>query len=184
MVEAPAPAPVVEPSNPRESWPDWTDEDCCWTAVEEPASDLDLTSFAVQPTVDPEGRTIEASLDHNGELTVAWTKHAPEAPVPPAPRVKKPTGPTVLEEAEAIGFDLGYSGENPIGPREWSALRLSAFYRGVADGQARLHQEAFDDMAELDSMREAAFADPMDGIHPCELIEAFGSTGPVDGRQI
>jgi hypothetical protein len=76
-----ATAPVA--TNPRDSWPAWTDEER-WTIAEPPASEIDLTAFAVPREPEParfaiHGFTYTAREVPAGECgSVAFAVHRPD----------------------------------------------------------------------------------------------------------
>jgi hypothetical protein len=143
-------APEIPAENPRDSWPDWTDQER-WEPTPEPASDIDLTSFAVPArvvTMDLPGPVVTdpARLGLPEAVPpMAWVELRPgtyglrnttpirtEYPAPPArPRRFEPT---LEERAEAAALFADPADDMPA-PRRPSRMmtRPRPTFNGLTD---------------------------------------------------
>jgi hypothetical protein len=172
-VVEPAPA-VVEPAkNPRDDW-DASSDEFTWELGPEP-----VEVEASIATVDPEGRTIGATLEANGDLVVTWSAPAPApAPVEAVSETRASYlpgfAPTLEQDAERLGYQLGVEGEPARAPKGWDFPRLVAFYGGFLAGQAALEAEILADLDWIEERNAYAFSEPMDRLDPSELAEFGG----------
>jgi hypothetical protein len=162
---------------------------CAWDLLEE---DRDDQADRIWDGLEVENRELVeaflASVGLAGKTWVQWLDTCMSGtpvffPLPaPAPRVearpsRRERRHSILDEANFLGWELGYGGENPLAPANWSALRLAHFYLGVASGQAELHQETEDEHhAWLDAL-EARFPDRFEDLDAADLAEAGVATG-------
>jgi hypothetical protein len=152
------------------TWHDWLD--LCWegSPVSFPApaySSEDLANLT-----DADVRLEDEIADLNFELFYGRTrKPIVEARPTYLPRF----APTLDDDAERLGYDLGREGEPARAPKGWGFGRLVCFYGGFLAGQADLESEVMADLAWIEERKAHAFADPIDRIHPAELIEFGGS---------
>ncbi len=134
---------------------------------------LPLASPVVNPAVVPNPR----------DSWPVWTGFAVWGLGPddgPRPTAGPDFTPTRLEELEALGYDLGYGGEEAPAPGGLDADELAAFTAGFArgvedlDAERDAHLEAM--AAEHDAM-EAMFGGPELTWHSAELAEARSHVG-------
>jgi hypothetical protein len=152
--------------------------------------DRDDQADRIWDTLEPENRELVeaflASVGLAGKTWVQWLDTCMSGtPVffpEPSPSVearpsRRDRRHSILDEANFLGWELGYGGQDPLAPANWSALRLAHFYLGVADGQAELHRETEDEHhAWLDSL-EARFPDRFEDLDHADLAEAGVASG-------
>jgi hypothetical protein len=103
---------------------------------------------------------------------------APVVEVKPAPTPR--FVPTQEMEAEVLGYELAYSGEDAQPPAGWDFDRLVAFYTGFLAGKAALDAEYdawLEEFAAGHDRMEDAFGSPEDTWHEAELAEAGSRSG-------
>jgi len=106
---------------------------------------------------------------------------APLVELKPAP-ASRPARfvPTPEMEAEALGYELAFAGEDAQAPAGWDFDRLVAFYNGFLSGKAALEVEYdawLDEVAAEHNRMEDAFGSPEDTWHEAELAEAGSRSG-------
>jgi hypothetical protein len=137
---APAPAPN---SNPRDSWPDWTDRDR-WQVADLPEFLLpqadDVEPFA--PTLEQEARDLGYRLARDGEnpRTPAWTPgqtHEERWQFQLGVIEGQRDRATIEKAARQAGYSVGLISDISEPPSVWySAWEQAAYREGWAAGQA------------------------------------------------
>jgi hypothetical protein len=102
-----------------------------------------------------------------------------EVKLAPTPRPARFV-PTQEMEAEVLGYELGFTGEDAQPPAGWDFGCLVAFYEGFLAGKAALeaeYNEWLDALAAEHDRMEEAFGGPEDTWHEAELAEAGSRSG-------
>ena len=143
-------APVEAPAAARADCPRLTDaeraevnaarNEAMWIAENDPA---ELSPAEVGDYVRRvEAEALAAVLEARGATEAEGPRPTAEDAVEVSPE----------DQAEALGYNLGYEDHDPATPSDWSADRRAAFERGVRDGRDRLHEETIEYHAWLDGV--------------------------------
>ncbi len=186
----------VSEIDPGESWDTWDDStDTPWGLGPEadpiePALTMGDREFSSWAADQAEPALANPDLFQDAPAGYRWKALTPRAAVlvstaldriEPRQAEGRPTAwvgfaPTIEEDAERMGWELGRAGENAAAPKGWDFGRLVAFYRGwLAGNTARVDAEREELEGWIDSIEDqdwAAMYPDLDPLHPIERIEA------------